>query len=119
MIRLLGRATSGNVQKVLFLLEELGVPYVREDYGRQFNNTDTDAYRAMNPTKKVPTLVDGDVTTWELHTILRYLAALKKPEFAGSSPAEKTQVERWMDWNARRAEHALCRRVQGREEPGR
>jgi glutathione S-transferase len=99
MIRVLGRATSGNVQKVLFLLEELGVPYVREDYGRQFNNTDTDAYRAMNPTKKVPTLVDGDVTTWESHTILRYLAALKKPEFAGSSPAEKTQVERWMDWN--------------------
>ena len=30
MIRLLGRATSGNVQKVLFLLEELGVTYTRE-----------------------------------------------------------------------------------------
>jgi glutathione S-transferase len=99
MIRVLGRATSGNVQKVLFLLEELRVPYVREDYGRQFNNTDTDAYRAMNPTKKVPTLIDGDVTTWESHTILRYIAALKKPELAGSTPAEKTQVERWMDWN--------------------
>jgi glutathione S-transferase len=99
MIRVLGRATSGNVQKVLFLLEELSVPYVREDYGRQFNNTDTDAYRAMNPTKKVPTLIDGDVTTWESHTILRYIAALKAPELAGSTPGEKTQVERWMDWN--------------------
>ena len=99
MIRVLGRATSGNVQKVLFLLEELGAPYVREDYGRQFNNTDTDAYTAMNPTKKVPTLVDGDIIAWESHTILRYLAALKKPELAGSTPAEKTQVERWMDWN--------------------
>ena len=27
MIRLLGRQTSGNVQKVIFCLEELGVPY--------------------------------------------------------------------------------------------
>ena len=39
MIRLLGRQTSGNVQKVIFLLEEIGKPYTREDYGRQFNNT--------------------------------------------------------------------------------
>ena len=39
MIRLLGRQTSGNVQKVIFCLEELGVPYIREDYGRQFGNT--------------------------------------------------------------------------------
>ena len=98
MVRVLGRQTSGNVQKVLLLLEEIGLPYTREDYGRQFKNTDTDAYRAMNPNMKVPTLVDGDVVIWESHTILRYLAALHKPELAGSTPAEKTQVERWMDW---------------------
>ncbi len=98
MIRVLGRATSGNVQKVLFLLEELGVKYVREDYGRQFNNTDTDAYRAMNPNMKVPTMVDDDVVSWESNTILRYLAALHGPHMIGASPADKTYVERWMDW---------------------
>jgi glutathione S-transferase len=98
MVRVLGRQTSGNVQKVLLLLEEIGLPYSREDYGRQFKNTDTDAYRAMNPNMKVPTLVDGDVMTWESHTILRYLAALHKPELAGLTPADKTHVERWMDW---------------------
>jgi glutathione S-transferase len=97
MIRLLGRQTSGNVQKVIFLLEELRVPYVREDYGRQFGNTNTDAYRALNPNAKVPTLVDGDVVIWESNTILRYLAA-KHAELAGSTPAERCQVERWMDW---------------------
>lgn len=98
MIRILGRATSGNVQKVLLLLEEIGLSYTREDYGRQFNNTNTDTYRAMNPNMKVPTLVDGDAVAWESHTILRYIAALHKPELSGSTPAEKTQVERWMDW---------------------
>ena len=59
MIRLLGRATSGNVQKVIFLLEEMGVPYEREDFGRQFNNTGGD-YLKLNPTGKVPTIVDGE-----------------------------------------------------------
>jgi glutathione S-transferase len=98
MIRLLGRATSGNVQKVIFLLEELGLKYVREDYGRQFNNTNTDAYRKLNPTMKVPTLVDGDTVVWESNTILRYLAAIHGPQLTGTAPAEKTYVERWMDW---------------------
>jgi glutathione S-transferase len=98
MIRVLGRQTSGNVQKVLFLLEELGLKYAREDYGRQFNNTNTDAYRKMNPNMKVPTLIDGDTITWESNTILRYLAALHAPQLAGTTPTEKTQVERWMDW---------------------
>lgn len=98
MIRILGRATSGNVQKVLFLLEEIGMKYVREDYGRQFNNTNTDAYRKMNPNMKVPTLVDGDLVAWESNTILRYLAATHAPQLAGATPAEKTYVERWMDW---------------------
>ena len=67
MIRLLGRATSGNVQKVIFLLEEMGLPYKREDYGRQFNNTGGD-YLKLNPTGKVPTLIDGDTAIWESNT---------------------------------------------------
>jgi glutathione S-transferase len=99
MIRILGRSTSGNVQKVLFFLEEVGLKYTREDYGRQFNNTNTDAYKKLNPNMKVPTLVDGDLVAWESHTILRYLAALHAPQLTGATPAERTHVERWMDWN--------------------
>jgi glutathione S-transferase len=99
VIKLLGRKTSGNVQKVLFLLEELRIPYTREDYGRQFGNTQTDAYRALNPNAKVPTMIDGDLVIWESHSILRYLAALHAPALHGLSPDDKTLVERWMDWN--------------------
>ena len=98
MLKLLGRKTSGNVQKVLFLLEEIGVPYQREDFGRQFQNTTTPAYLAMNPTAKVPTLVDGDVVIWESNTILRYLAALHAPEMSGTTPRDRAEVERWMDF---------------------
>ena len=99
MLRLLGRNTSGNVQKVIFLLEELGTPYTREDYGRQFNNTQDAAYLKLNPNGKVPTLVDGDTVIWESNTILRYLATKHKKEtLYPSEPAVRTQVERWMDW---------------------
>jgi glutathione S-transferase len=100
MLRILGRGTSGNVQKVVWLLEELKEPYKREDYGRQFNNTQTEDYLHLNPNGKVPTLVDGETVVWESNTILRYLSN----KFAGgaalypSDAAARSQVERWMDW---------------------
>jgi glutathione S-transferase len=100
MMRVLGRGTSGNVQKVVWLLEELKHPYRREDYGRQFNNTQTEDYLRLNPSGKVPTLVDGDAVVWESNTILRYLGG----KLAGGAalypgdPAARSQIERWMDW---------------------
>ena len=99
MLRVLGRGTSGNVQKVVWLLEELGIPYKREDYGRQFNNTGDAAYLALNPNGKVPTLVDGDTVVWESNTILRYLATKSGGgKFYPADPAARSHVERWMDW---------------------
>ena len=99
MLRVLGRATSGNVQKVIWLLEEIGLPYKREDYGRQFNNTGDAAYLKLNPNGKVPTLVDGDTVIWESNTILRYLCNKQDGHaLYPSDPAARSQVERWMDW---------------------
>jgi glutathione S-transferase len=97
-MRLLGRKTSGNVQKVLFLLEELKLPYEREDYGRQFNNTQTPDYLRLNPNAKVPTLVDGTLAIWESNTILRYIAAKAKSALYPADLAKRSLVERWMDW---------------------
>ena len=99
MVRLLGRKSSGNVQKVIWLLEERGIAYQREDYGRQFGNTQDPAYRKLNPTGKVPTLVDGDTVVWESNTILRYLGnAHGDDALYPAEPAARSQVERWMDW---------------------
>jgi glutathione S-transferase len=99
MLRVLGRATSGNVQKVIWLLEEIGLPYKREDYGRQFNNTGDAAYLKLNPNGKVPTLVDGDTVVWESNTILRYLCNKQGGHVLyPSDPSARSQVERWMDW---------------------
>jgi len=98
MLRVLGRGTSGNVQKVVWLLEELGAPYQREDYGRQFNNTQDAAYLALNPNGKVPTLVDGDTVVWESNTILRYLANKRGTPLYPTDPASRSRAERWLDW---------------------
>lgn len=98
MFRVLGRATSGNVQKVIWLLEELGQPYAREDYGRQFGNTGDAAYLKLNPTGKVPTLVDGGTVVWESNSILRYVANKVGTPLYPSDPGARSEIERWMDW---------------------
>jgi glutathione S-transferase len=98
MIQLLGRATSGNVQKVIFLLEELGLPYERKDYGRQFENTTTPEYAALNPMMKVPTLVDDGTVVWQSNTILRYLANKSGSTLYPADAAQRSHVDRWMDW---------------------
>jgi len=97
MFKLLGRSTSGNVQKVMWLLDEIGAEYVREDYGREFGNTDG-AYLALNPTGKVPTLVDGDVVVWESNTILRYVCEATNSTYLPAAAAERSAMGTWMDF---------------------
>lgn len=97
MLKILGRNTSGNVQKVLWLLKELGIDYAREDYGRQFGNTDG-AYLDLNPTGKVPTLIDGDLVLRESNTILRYVSNRHDAAFYPADARARALVELWMDW---------------------
>jgi len=100
MIRLLGRADSSNVRKVLWAAAEMELALAREDYGGPFGKTDTPDYRTMNPNGLVPTLVDGDVAIWESNTIIRYLAAAYAPgkNFGGRDAASAARIGQWMDW---------------------
>jgi glutathione S-transferase len=100
MLRLWGRANSGNVMKVLWVLEELRLPYERIDVGGPFGKTDTAEYRAMNPNALVPTLQENGFTLWESNAILRYLCSAHSPD----SPLwpkdlrARANVDRWMDY---------------------
>jgi glutathione S-transferase len=95
-----GRANSSNVMKVIWLLEELQLPYERIDVGGPFGRTDTPAYLAMNPTSRVPTLQEGDFSLWESNAILRYLCTANAPGH-GMWPEDirlRADIDRWMDW---------------------
>lgn len=100
MRKLLGRANSSNVMKVVWLLEELGLPYERTDVGGPFGGTDTPEYRALNPNGVVPTLVEGDFVLWESNAVIRYLCATNAPGHAMWPDELRAQasIDRWMDW---------------------
>jgi glutathione S-transferase len=99
MLRVWGRRSSGNVQKVLWLIGELDLPYDHVPVGGDFGGLDDPAFRAMNPHGKVPVIADGEVVVWESHAILRYLAATRGADrFWPDDPAARATVDGWMDW---------------------
>jgi hypothetical protein len=55
------KATGGisfNVRKVLWLCDEIGLPFEREDYGRGFRPTSTPEFLKLNPVGQVPCVID-------------------------------------------------------------
>ncbi len=94
-----GRSTSSNVMKVIWLLEELKLPYERIDVGGPFDKTDTAEYRAMNPTGLVPTLQEDDFSLWESNAILRYLCTAHVPATTlwPQQQHARANVDRWLD----------------------
>ena len=74
MLKIYGRANSINVRKVLWIADEIGIPYTREDWGRGFRPLDDPAFAAVNPMQAIPVIDDDGVMMRESHVIVRYLA---------------------------------------------
>lgn len=101
MMKIWGRNTSSNVQKVMWTLGELGLDAERIDVGGAFGKNDEPPYRAMNPNGLVPTLEeDNGFLLWESNSIVRYLAG--KFDQAGvmepKDPHMRARASQWMDW---------------------
>lgn len=74
MIRIWGRDSSVNVQKVLWALDEVGRPYERIDAGGAFGGLDTEDFARLNPNRMIPVIDDDGFVLWESGAIVRYLA---------------------------------------------
>ena len=100
MITVWGRATSLNVQKVMWTIAELGLDVERIDRGGKFGGLDTDQFYALNPHRKVPAVrLDDGVTMFESNAIMRLIARRDParrlwPE-GGQAEAD---ADMWAEW---------------------
>jgi glutathione S-transferase len=107
-LKILGRANSFNVRKVLWVCDEIGIPYERQDFGRGFKPTNTPEFRKLNPAAQVPVVIDGGHVMRESNAIVRYLAAKHKAiDLYPDDLAQRQAIEQWMDWVAYDITHAL------------
>lgn len=101
MLTVYGRKSSFNLQKVMWLIGELGIAHKHVELGGSFGGLDTAEFLAMNPHGRVPVIDDAGIIVWESHAILRYLAAKYSSEtsFWKANPAERATADQWMDWS--------------------
>ena len=91
-MRILGKASSINVRKVLWTCEEIGIEYSRADDGPELR---------QNPNGLVPVIVDGDFVLWESNSIIRYIANKWAADaLLPREPRARAEVDRWIDWQA-------------------
>ena len=99
MLKIWGRLTSVNVQKVVWCADELDLEYERIDAGGNFGIVNTPEYLAMNPNGLVPVIEHDGFVLWESNAIVRYLAARFGEGTLWPTDVEmRASADRWMDW---------------------
>jgi len=101
MLTLYATPLSANGRKVLAVSRQLGLePDIRivnvyRGEGR------TAEYLAINPSGKIPTLVDGDLTLYESNAILQYLSEAHGDfRLWSRDPKSRARIARWLYWES-------------------
>lgn len=99
MIEVWGRRSSINVQKVMWAIAELGIPFERHTVGGSFGGNREPDFLKMNPNGLVPVIRDGDVVMFESNAIVRYLAArYGEGNLQPTDDAARAAAGQWMEW---------------------
>ncbi|EEA00724.1 Glutathione S-transferase domain [Burkholderia sp. H160] len=101
MLKILGKSSSINVRKVLWLCAEMELRYEHEQWGSGYRSTEAPEFVELNPNAMVPVIKDGSFVLWESNTICRYLASRNhRSDLLPADPENRARVEQWMDWQA-------------------
>ncbi len=98
MLKVWGRKTSVNVQKVMWTVGELGLAHERVDAGGPFGGLDTPEFSKLNPNRLVPVIEDDGFVLWESSAIVRYLTATHGGELAATDERQRALADQWMEW---------------------
>ena len=101
MLKIYGRPNSLNVRKVLWMCEEIGLKYEREDWGRDFRPTSEPSFMDVSIFGVVPVVDDDGFILRESNTIVRYLATKHgRADLYPTDIKARATVEQWMDYGA-------------------
>lgn len=101
MLKIWGRLSSVNVQKVVWCCDELGLAYERVDAGGKFGINNTPEYLAKNPNGLVPTVEEDGFVLYESNAIVRWLSARDaEARLWPRAERERADIDRWMEWQS-------------------
>ena len=106
-MRLFDYLPSGNSYKVRWVMSRLGLTYTHVGVDIIAGETQTDAFKALNPARQIPLLVlDDGRTLAESNAIIRYLA--DGSELVPVDPYDHAKMLQWQFWEQYRHEPAIA-----------
>ena len=86
--------------RVLALVKHLGVDAELIKIDAAAGGLHTPEYKALNPNRKAPTLVDGDLVLFESAAIMAHICIKAGSDlWPTENLAEQVEVLRWLSWN--------------------
>jgi glutathione S-transferase len=95
-----GFPMSPNTRRAQLGLEEAGLEYSFAPVDLMSGAHKHPDYLKLNPTGRVPVLIDGDYVLWESNAILEYVASISDKGLAPRDAKERGELSRWMFMNA-------------------
>jgi glutathione S-transferase len=96
-------AALSRAARALWMLEELGQPYLHIPTGFRGDNRAPD-FLALNPNGRIPVLVDGELVLWESMAINLHLATRFPGPLTPRSPAAHSRTLMWTFWGVNECE---------------
>lgn len=96
--RILWGAGSSRPLRALWMLHELELPFEHRPIRSRSGETNTAEYTQLNPSEKIPTLQDGELTMSESAAIVNYLATAygaAKNLAPPTAPQERARYDQW------------------------
>jgi len=109
MLTLYSTALSANGRKVLAVSRHLELDIDVREVNVYRGEGRRAEYLAINPSGKIPTLVDGDLTLFESNAIMLYLSeAHGDCRLWSRDPKERGRIARWLFWESAHWQPALA-----------
>jgi glutathione S-transferase len=101
MLKIYATPLSANGRKVLAVSRHLGLNPEIHDVNVYRGEGRLPQYLAINPSGKIPALVDGEFVLSESNAILQYLAEARGENRLGSSDSkQRAKIAQWLFWES-------------------
>ena len=98
-LRILGRKSSANVQKVHWICIEAEIEFKAEYIGGSYGGHDTEEFKKLNPNSTIPVLDDNGFILYESNSIIKYIS--EKYDVLKTNNAQKSAItNQWIDWSS-------------------
>ncbi|CAF1364719.1 unnamed protein product [Rotaria magnacalcarata] len=98
---------------VAMLLMDNNIEHQVHEVGIMKGETKSAAFKQVNPSGKIPAIVDDGFQLGESHTIMRYLCASRNlpDHYYPSDIKQRAKVDYWLDWHHTNLRHGSMRLI--------